>query len=331
MKTFNVCFNNVKTKVSIGVDANSYFEKNINSNKKYFVITDRNVEKMIPLKTNDKYVLMGSEKDKNINTALEIIKELTNKKYNKSDVIVSFGGGVVSDVASFVSSIYKRGIELIIVPTTLCSNVDACLGMKNAVDFDGLKNIIGSFYSPLEIVIDHKYLDSLNKDIYYDGYSEIIKYGFCLNKKIYKSILKDSSVEDLIYYSLKTKAKIVKKDLYDKGERRKLNFGHTIAHAIEKLSNFKISHGKSVAMGLYLETNIYKDEIKKLLEKYNLFDESIITLLKENKDNLKNIIMNDKKNDYNKIDIVRLTKIGKSKLEKITIDKFLGEIYEHIW
>lgn len=197
-----------------------------------------------------------SENKKNINTVLKIINSLIKHNVKKTDYIAIIGGGAILDTATFACSIFKRGIPFINIPTTFLSAIDSAIGGKNGINFYGIKNIIGTIINPKYIIIDTVFLTSEQIN---NGIGELIKYAMIGNKKLY-TIIKDfkrkatdSRLEKVIFECIKFKLKIVEKDPYDNNIRHILNFGHTTAHLIETLSNFKISHGQAVILGMLIE------------------------------------------------------------------------------
>lgn len=327
MKRFKVKYKEKNVDIIIEKGLFNHIENYIDQEKKYFIITDSNVSLyyLNPLKEkiykSESYIIQSGEKSKNINEARKIFLSLIEKNFSRNDYIIALGGGVVSDLSAFVASIYKRGINLMIIPTSLIGQVDASLGGKTAIDYEEYKNQIGSFYHPNQILVDSNFLETLDKRNKRSGYAEIIKYGFTLNKKIYKALKEDKSIDDLIYLSLKTKAKITAKDEYDNSLRHILNFGHSIAHGIESSSNFSIIHGEAVAIGMVYEiSEKYKSELINILKKYDLDYACNIS-----KEELKKYILQDKKINGLTIDKIIIDKIGKSHLEKVKIEDFIGE------
>ncbi len=239
--------------------------------KKYFIIyqdsLSNELNKIVSnLKYYDIYKAPDGERAKDINVVLDIIKKMVKKGYTRKDAIISLGGGTISDLAGFVASIYMRGIDLINIPTTLLSMVDASIGGKNGVNFEGIKNVIGTFYQPKIIINDISFLRTLPKEEVLNGMGEVIKYSVTMDKNLYNYLIdnKDNILnlnkESLIFIiesSIKDKMKIVINDEKEtNGLRTVLNFGHTIGHAIESGSEFKIKHGFAVSYGMICETQI---------------------------------------------------------------------------
>lgn len=264
------------------------------------------------------FIFKNGEESKNFITYQNILLELSNKCFNRNDIIISFGGGVVGDMAAFVASTYMRGIKFIQIPTTLLSMIDSSVGGKTAIDLDNYKNIVGSFYSPFLVLIDTKFLETLDNEEMMCGYGEFIKYAI-LKEEIYNLAIngkENIDFETLIYESLKLKSYIVEKDLHEKNIRMLLNLGHTIAHAIETKYNLQIKHGVAVVEGIRCILDISKKLINlndKEIEKINnLIDKfSFNKIVDININELIEIIKHDKKTkDKNTINLVLIEKIG---------------------
>ncbi len=197
-----------------------------------------------------KYVFANGEKSKNLSTYASILSHLASHQLTRTDAIVALGGGVVGDMAGFVAATYLRGIQYIQIPTTLLAQIDSSVGGKTAVDLPEGKNLVGAFCQPEVVICDIDTLSTLPKDIFLDGMGEAVKYAI-LDSSIYTLLsTTDYDVSELVYLCVDYKRRIVEKDEKESGLRRILNLGHTIAHGIERLSSYTISHGRAVAMGL---------------------------------------------------------------------------------
>lgn len=291
-------------------------------NRRYIIITDTNIAKYygklirkIPgLETI--LAIKPGEKSKCIDTYQKIVSALLKLNIKRNDILIAFGGGVVGDLTGFIASTILRGIEYIQIPTSLIGQIDSCIGGKCGIDFDG-KNTIGSFYHPSNIIIDPQLLKTLPEVEFSNGLSEIIKYAMIKDEKLFLELENNtinanySSLMELIEKCILIKHKLILKDEYDFNDRRLLNFGHTYGHIIEELSNYKVPHGKAVAMGMYYELTDFdlKDRLSALLSKYQLHSD----LEKWNIDYRKHII-NDKKSTLTNITMVKIDKIGRGKL-----------------
>ncbi len=308
---------------------------------KVAIITDDKVDKLYSntvissLQSEDftvcKFVFKNGEKSKNIKTYGKILNFLAENKLTRSDLIVALGGGVVGDMAGFSASSYLRGVKYVQIPTTLLAQIDSSVGGKTAIDLTVGKNLVGAFYQPSLVVCDINTLNSLDKEIFIDGMGEEIKYAL-LDEKIYELLDNDElDLVKLVALSVDYKRKIVEEDEFEKGNRKLLNLGHTIAHGIEKLSKYKISHGKAVSMGIKIIvensfkhgyiTNEEKDKILKLI--IDKIGELNIPY------SIKDILTcaeNDKKRSGDKITLVMVKGIGNCVLEEINLLDIWGYI-----
>ena len=199
------------------------------------------------------YVFPAGEERKNGTTYLDLLNFLAQSKLTRSDMIVALGGGVVGDLAGFAAATYLRGIRFIQVPTTLLAAVDSSVGGKTAIDLPAGKNLAGAFCQPSLVLCDTDTLNSLPLDIFRDGCAEVIKYGVLYDPVLFAELERDGldfDREAVIARCVELKRDVVMEDEFDTGARMKLNLGHTIGHGVEARSNFTLSHGKSVAIGL---------------------------------------------------------------------------------
>lgn len=259
-------------------DLVSCFNLDYPSKERRFFITDANVASLSTMKSfvskfeDNKYkddclLILGSgEKYKTIESVFKIIKFAMEENFNKTDVFVGIGGGVICDITSFAASIFKRGINLEFVPTTLLAMVDACIGGKNACDFENYKNMIGTFFPARKIYYFAEFVLTLPENHYSSGLAEAFKTSILLDKEMFKvfqtksDLLKNKNLELLkiiIKRCVKAKASIVQKDFLDQSIRSCLNLGHTFAHAYESLSGLgTITHGQAVAWGICRAVNL---------------------------------------------------------------------------
>ena len=205
------------------------------------------------------------EKNKNINTALKICEQIIKLDSKRNTTLISFGGGIIQDLTGFVSNVVYRGIKWIYVPTTLLSMCDSCVGGKTSLNYRNYKNLLGTFFPPNEIYVCSKFIKSLKIDDYYSGLGEVFKFNIMQGYDHFSIISdninalvdrNDKLIEKSIIQSLDYKKRIVEKDEFDRGERIKLNFGHTFGHAIETITNYRIPHGTSVAIGCIMANYI---------------------------------------------------------------------------
>lgn len=204
-----------------------------------------------------KFVFPAGERSKNLETYSSLLSFLAEQEVTRSDLIVALGGGVVGDLAGFAAATYLRGMDFVQLPTTLLAQIDSSVGGKTAVDLPQGKNMAGAFWQPRLVLCDTKCLASLSPEVLSDGLAEAIKYGMIADKGLLR-VLRDGGIEsapeEIIARCIQIKADVVAADERDNGMRQLLNFGHTAAHAMEKHSNFALTHGRAVAMGMVVIT-----------------------------------------------------------------------------
>ena len=305
-------------------DLSSYYSLD----KKVLVLTDD----MVPSSYSDavlkqtkegyKYIIKHGEESKNINYYILINKFLLEHEFTRNDLIIAVGGGVVGDLGAFVASTYKRGIDFINVPTSTLSMIDSSVGGKTGIDFNGVKNVIGTFYEPKLVLIDFDTLKTLDERNYNNGLVEALKMGLLFSEELVNLFNNPKeNIEKIITKSIEYKIKVVEQDEFELNERRILNLGHTFGHAFE-ISN-KCLHGEGVAKGLMYVINnpLLKIRVKNILNKLNIPTNYFI-----NKEEVFNLIKNDKKRSDNKISLVKVNYIERYVIEDVnleTIEKML--------
>ncbi|MEO0059936.1 MAG: hypothetical protein RLZZ312_1583 [Bacteroidota bacterium] len=273
------------------------------------------------------------EENKNIQTCVEIWKALTELGADRKSVLISLGGGVVTDIGGFVASTYKRGIDFIHVPTTLLAMVDASIGGKNGVDLDHLKNQIGIIRNPKTILIDSFFLKTLPENQLKSGMAEMLKHGLIFDETYWDKFydlknLDFQTLDTLIYESIVIKNTIVTQDPTENGIRKALNFGHTLGHAIESYfleseTKTKLLHGEAIAVGMILESflsrehNLISDQqyqnVKTKLK--NIFP--FVQIYSQDHQPILELLIHDKKNEYGSIQFVLLDQVGNTKQNQI--------------
>ena len=199
------------------------------------------------------YTFPAGESSKNGKTYLDILNFLAENKLTRSDCIIALGGGVVGDMTGFAAATYLRGVSYIQVPTSLLAMVDSSVGGKTAFDLSAGKNLVGAFYQPDLVLCDINVLNTLPADIFRDGCAEVIKYGILYDSALFQHLNQNGlnfDREMVISRCVELKRNVVMEDEFDTGARQKLNLGHTVGHGIEAQSNFTISHGQAVAIGM---------------------------------------------------------------------------------
>ena len=276
------------------------------------------------------FVFPNGEKSKSPEVLFELLEFLAENHFSRNDVIVALGGGVTGDLSGLAAAMYMRGIHLIQMPTTLLAMVDSSVGGKTAVNLKAGKNLAGVFNQPELVLCDLQMLLTLPSETFADGMAEVIKYGVIADKALFE-IVKNGDVarnlEKIIARCVSIKSEIVNEDEFDTGKRQLLNFGHTLAHSIEKISNFEISHGSAVAMGMLLISEI---AWKNKLSKERCQDEIIDALLENNlpvscpfkNSSLYFATENDKKSSSGRISVIIPEEIGKCKILNIALAEF---------
>lgn len=202
-----------------------------------------------------KFVFPCGEQSKNAETYINLLEFLAENHLTRSDLLIALGGGVVGDLTGFAAATYLRGISFVQIPTTLLAMVDSSVGGKTAIDLRAGKNLAGAFYQPKLVLCDVAVLSSLPKDIFTDGCAEVIKYGVLGDSRLFSHLQEKGTDFDrisVIARCIEMKSEIVEADEFEQGQRMLLNFGHTFGHAVEKLSDFSLSHGKAVSIGMML-------------------------------------------------------------------------------
>ncbi len=209
------------------------------------------------------FVFPEGESSKNLNTVEKLYEHLILSKFDRKDILVALGGGVVGDLTGYAAATYLRGIDFIQIPTSLLSQVDSSIGGKTGIDFNNYKNMVGAFHQPKLVYINLNTLKTLNNRQFISGMGEIIKHGLIKDSSYYEwlqdhiqeILSRDINVlEEMIYQSCNIKRQVVEIDPQETGDRALLNFGHSLGHAIEKLENFKLLHGECVALGMICAT-----------------------------------------------------------------------------
>jgi 3-dehydroquinate synthase len=330
--------------------------KVIKKTNKFLIVTDKNIPKIFiksvlqSIKSKRKYLLIlnAGENTKNIKYTETILKKLFNHQFSRDDCVIALGGGVIGDLTGFAASIFKRGLNLIQIPTTLLAQVDSSIGGKTGINSVEGKNMIGTFYQPKIVLIDPSTLKTLSKRQIIAGYAEILKYALIMNKPFFKWLKINSQtlinltnlniVSHAIKESCKAKAYVVAKDEKEKNLRAILNFGHTFGHAFEALKKYSATliHGEAVLYGMMIASELSM-KMKMLSEKefyeirnlYHLLDINydIQNLFKKSEVNkIFEFMKNDKKISGKKINLILLKKIGQAKIVPADLNKYIKPI-----
>lgn len=330
-KIFDACIGEKPVKAGIITDSNVavlYLEKAMKS------LEDEGLEVW-------SYIFDPGDSSKNMETLNNILCGLAEEGFNRGDVLVALGGGVTGDITGFAAAVYMRGMPYIQVPTTLLAAIDSSVGGKTAINLKAGKNLAGAFWQPSMVLCDVETLNTLPQSVFREGLAEAVKYGVIKDPGIIESIRvlkigQEDIIEEIINKCVEIKCEVVEADERDLGDRMLLNFGHTIGHAIEKLTDYRITHGDAVAIGMVAETRAaygmgyssrdFSIELEELLKQIG-FDTDIKIF---NKGQLHHAILMDKKWMAKEITLIIPEEIGRCHLKKIDIDElkeYIGKIY----
>lgn len=276
------------------------------------------------LGSGERIQIKSGEEHKNLDTCVHIWEELTRFRFDRKSLLVNLGGGVIGDMGGFCAATFKRGIDFINVPTTLLAQVDASVGGKLGIDFQGFKNHIGVFRDPRKVFIDTAFLETLPERELRSGFAEVIKHCLIADssqwKKISASDYTDQLWPEVVRHSIEVKNRIVQEDPYEKGRRKVLNFGHTIGHAIESYflvhEGKKLLHGEAIAAGMICETFLseeYSGLSKKdsgMIREYLLKTYGKTDIRSSQIDAIVELCRQDKKNEKGMINFSLLQEIG---------------------
>jgi len=289
-----------------------------------------------------RFVYPHGEQSKTPETYFALLNALADAGLTRSDTIIALGGGVTGDLAGFAAATYQRGICYVQMPTTLLAAVDSSVGGKTAIDLPAGKNLAGAFYQPAMVLCDLEALATLPEDVFIDGCAEVIKYGVIWDEELFESLkggIKEQ-LEEIIARCVTIKAEVVGKDEFDNGLRGILNFGHTVGHAVEKCSDFVVSHGSAVAIGMVIVSRAAAlagicdhsvfDRVLSLVRQYGL-----PTKTNYDTDSLLKAMLSDKKRAGAKISLIIPEQMGKVRIEKMgleAMDAFLrSALEEQTW
>lgn len=353
MNTISINYNNKPCyNVIISNSFDDFIDNFEFTESKICIITDDNVANNVLddfIKVFDKevykYCLKPGEAGKNLDTVKGIYDYLIKNDFNRNDILIALGGGVVGDITGFAASTYERGISFIQVPTSLLAMVDSSVGGKTGVDFDGYKNMVGSFYMPKLVYINSSALKTLPDREYFNGFAEVMKSALIKDAPFYSWLIdnlyeicdkEEEAVIHMIERSVLIKKLVVEKDPTEKGERRILNFGHTIGHAIEKYSDFDLKHGECVALGCVAAAFIsWKKNWLTMEEYYEIRDMFVpfnlpISVELLDIDKVIENIKKDKKMENDTINFVLLKKIGKAVIDTTVTTENIREALEEL-
>ncbi|MCM1578121.1 MAG: 3-dehydroquinate synthase [Ruminococcus sp.] len=327
------------------IDRAGEFVGGVTAAKRFAVISDDNVYPIHGgrlMKSLDRagfsaesFVFPHGESSKCLRTLGDIYGFLAENHFTRSDCVIALGGGVTGDMAGYAAASYLRGMDVIQIPTSLLSQVDSSVGGKTAIDIPQGKNLVGAFWQPSLVLCDISALETLPRDFLIDGMGEVVKHGMIKSKELFDILCSHNIdnimdiMEDIVVRNVTVKRDVVNADEFDRGERMKLNFGHTLGHSIEQYYNYTgISHGRAVAAGMELMTAIAArhgmcgedlcGKLHECLEKYKLtgFELPKTKVLAE-------ACLNDKKRMGDSISVIICSEAGKSEAVKMNVDKFM--------
>jgi len=324
-------------------------------NKKICIVSDTNVSKfyqdeLIELlkgyaKVVETFTFPAGELSKNLNTVYSLYEHLITSNFDRKDILVALGGGVVGDLTGYVAATYLRGIEYIQMPTSLLAMVDSSIGGKTAVDFDSYKNMIGAFHQPKSVYMNLGTLSSLNDNQYYSGLGEIIKHGLIKDVSYYEWLREHhatitsrdaKTLRELVYRSCLIKRAVIEKDPKELGDRALLNFGHTIGHAVEKLMDFKLLHGECVAIGMvaasyisFKRNYITKEQLEDIISLISSFDLPV-SASGLTAEEVLSVTTHDKKMESGKLKFILLSEIGSAVIDTTVTEQELLESIHYI-
>ena len=326
--------------VRVGIEFNLEIAEIIKNHNKVLLIAPASILKNFKVKEGRNLSIFATpegENQKTLSTLDRVWTKCAALGIKRGDAIIGLGGGATTDLAGFAAATWLRGITWYAIPTSLAGMVDAAVGGKTGINAKSGKNLIGSFYSPIEVLIDPKFLRKLSSRDLSAGMAEIIKCGFISDYKIL-NLVQDEFLdyEELIYRSIRVKAYVVSKDFKESKLREILNYGHTLGHAIEKDSSYKLRHGEAVSIGMVFAAELSRDLAKlsddavllhrEILKNFNL----PITYPKNRWSRLLQMLSTDKKVKQSKLRFIGISKIGKPVWFEDVSPTHLAKVYERI-
>ncbi len=276
-----------------------------------------------------RYVFPAGEESKNLSTVASFIDFMAEHHLSRKDAVIALGGGVAGDMGGFAASIYLRGIEFVQIPTSLLAAVDSSVGGKTGVDIDAGKNLVGAFWQPSLVLCDTDTFATLGNDQILDGTAEILKTGAIRDAALFRRAADGdipAMAEEIVERCVQIKGEVVDADEKEAGLRKILNFGHTMAHAIEKYSDFGISHGKAVAIGMLMITKAFERMGKTAAGTYDALYNAIkskgfATEYDAPLDELCRLAASDKKAGGGSISLVYIPEIGLADTFDVSLEK----------
>ena len=325
-------------------------------NRRVALITDSNTARLFGdtvqgiLDGHCKQVLLhtfpAGEANKTLDTVKDIYKALIEARFDRKDLLIALGGGVVGDITGYAAATYLRGIDFIQIPTTMIAQSDSSIGGKTGVDFDGYKNMVGAFYMPKLVYMNISALKELDDRQFYAGFAEVMKSALIKDAMFYEWLLENmyeiherdsATLEEMIMRSCTVKKLVVEKDPKEQGDRALLNFGHTIGHAIEKAMNFEMVHGECIALGMVAAAYIsWKHNWLSMDEYYEVRDMFVpfnlpISIDCIDPEEILRLTKSDKKMESGQIKFVLLKKVGKAVIDRTVTDEEILDAIREIY
>ncbi|MDA3846480.1 MAG: 3-dehydroquinate synthase [Vallitaleaceae bacterium] len=346
-KCYNIYFSDTFEPLATILEAGNYSKIAIVSETNVFPLYGEALKKVCQVNPKEvySYTYIAGEANKNIDTLVDLYDFCVSSKLDRNSIVLALGGGVTGDMVGFLSATFMRGIAYGQIPTSLLAQVDSSVGGKTGIDFNGYKNIIGAFYQPEFVFMNTNTLKTLNQREFSSGMGEIIKHGCILDKDYLNMLINEregivalehNALTNMIIRSCEIKSKIVGQDEKERGIRALLNFGHTFGHAVERLIDFKLSHGACVSIGMvaasYLSLTL--NYIQK--EDYDLIIDTIISYgLPISIDGILssdvyNDMFSDKKTAYNQLKLVLLRNLGDAFITTDVKKEDIIKAIEHI-
>lgn len=299
-------------------------------NRRVLVVTDSGVPKeyaetvCAQCAAPTAVILPSGEETKSFSSLQTLCRVMLEKGFTRTDAVIAVGGGVIGDLAGFAASVYMRGIDFFNFPTTLLSQVDSSIGGKTAVNFEGVKNVIGTFYQPSAVLIDPLTLDTLPKRQIASGMAEVIKMAATFDADLFESLENGNlPIEEIIARALQIKARVVEADTREAGLRRVLNFGHTVGHGIESAEGLGgLTHGECVALGmLVMSGGEMRERIRRVLKKWGLPTEIHADVSK-----VLEALSHDKKASGDRISVITCGAPGSYSIETLPMETFKARV-----
>lgn len=291
------------------------------------------------------FILPAGEENKTLDNVKTVYKYLIQEGFQRKDMLIALGGGVVGDMTGYIAATYLRGIDYVQIPTTLLSQNDSSIGGKTGVDFDGYKNMVGAFKMPRLVYMNLEVLKTLDDRQFFSGFAEVMKHGLIKDQKFYIWLIENmyeicerdlDVLEEMIVRSCNIKRMVVEKDPTEQGERALLNFGHTIGHAIEKSKNFTLTHGECISLGMVAAAYISWKRGKIGMETYyeirDMFVPFYLPISIDDIDaaEILKLTKSDKKAEAGTVKFILLNRIGQAVIDKTVTDAEILEALKEI-